>query len=84
LSQWWNVIHRHWPQLQDFLVEEFEQYWSNMQRTTRPLTLAPSEALRLGKLACSAEVDDFENEFLGIELDPDLNAFADSSDEDGM
>ena len=43
-----------------------------------------AEALRLGKLACSAEVDDFENEFLGIELDPDLNAFADSSDEDGM
>ena len=43
-----------------------------------------AEALRLGKPACSADVDDFVNEFLGIELDPDLNAYADSSDEDGM
>jgi hypothetical protein len=43
-----------------------------------------AEALRLGKLACGADVDDFENEFLGIELDPDLNEYADSSDADGM
>ena len=41
-----------------------------------------AQLLRLAQAACSADVDDLENEFLAIELDPDLNAFADSDDED--
>ena len=41
-----------------------------------------AQLLRLAQAACSTDVDDLENEFLAIELDPDLNAFADSDDED--
>ena len=41
-----------------------------------------AQLLRLAQAVCSADVDDLENEFLAIELDPDLNAFAGSDDED--
>ena len=41
-----------------------------------------AESLRVAKLACGADVDDFENEFLAIEQDPVSMAMADSSDED--
>ena len=41
-----------------------------------------AESLRIAKLACGADVDDFENEFLAIEQDPVSMAMADSSDED--
>jgi hypothetical protein len=41
-----------------------------------------AESLRMASLACGADVDDFENEFLAIEQDPDSLVMADSSDED--
>ena len=41
-----------------------------------------AESLSLAQAACGADVDDFENEFLDVEFDPELQAFAGSDDED--
>ena len=41
-----------------------------------------AESLRIAALACGADVDDFENEFLAIEQDPVSLVIADSSDGD--